>query len=100
VAAVAAVAAGFAFEILAKHGIAREHSDLFGKGDREFLASLELRDAPRRRLDSLMSLICDFDREIDMTTQEIEERAKADDRVRFTPTQRVASGHTGRMLRP
>jgi transposase len=67
--------------ILAKHGIAREHSDLFGKGGREFLASLELRDAPRRRLDSLMSLICDFDREIQTTTQEIEERAKADDRV-------------------
>jgi transposase len=67
--------------ILAKHGIAREHSDLFGKGGREFLAGLELRDAPRRRLDSLMSLICDFDREIETTTHEIEERAKADDRV-------------------
>jgi transposase len=67
--------------ILAKHGIARERSDLFGKGGREFLAGLELRDAPRRRLDSLMSLICDFDREIETTTHEIEERAKADDRV-------------------
>lgn len=40
-----------------KHGITRQHSDLFGKGGREFLARLELRDAPRRRLDSLMSLI-------------------------------------------
>ena len=40
--------------ILAKHGIANEHSDLFGKGGREFLAALELRDAPRRRLDSLI----------------------------------------------
>src|ERR1700736_3187727 len=67
--------------VLAKHGIANEHSDLFGKGGREFLQGLELRDAPRRRLDSLMSLICDFDREIETTTQEIEERAKADDRV-------------------
>jgi transposase len=67
--------------ILAKHGIAREHSDLFGKGGREFLDGLELRDAPRRRLNSLMSLICDFDREIETTTQEIEEQAKADDRV-------------------
>jgi transposase len=67
--------------ILAKHGIAREHSDLFGKGGREFLEQLQLRDAPRRRLDSLMSLICDFDREIDATTREIEEQAKADDRV-------------------
>src|SRR5215210_2603434 len=67
--------------ILAKHGIPREHSDLFGKGGREFLAALELRDAPRRRLDSLIALICDFDREIEQTTREIEQRAKADDRV-------------------
>ena len=67
--------------ILAKHGIANEHSDLFGKGGREFLDALALRDAPRRRLDSLMSLICDFDREIEATTREIEELAKVDDRV-------------------
>lgn len=50
--------------ILAKHGIANEYSDLFGKGGREFLRDLELRDAPRRRLDSLLALIEDFDREI------------------------------------
>jgi transposase len=67
--------------ILAKHGIANEHSDLFGKGGRVFLEQLQLRDAPRRRLDSLMSLICDFDREIQATTREIEEQAKAHDRV-------------------
>ena len=67
--------------ILAKHGIPREHADLFGKGGREFLATLQLRDAPRRRLDSLIALICDFDREIEQTTAEIEQRAKADDRV-------------------
>jgi transposase len=67
--------------ILAKHEIAKEHSDLFGKGGREFLGHLQLRDAPRRRLDSLMSLIDDFDREIETTTREIEDRARADDRV-------------------
>jgi len=67
--------------ILAKHGIIHQHSDLFGKGGREFLAALELRDAPRRRLDSLMALICDFDREIADTTREIEQRAREDDRV-------------------
>jgi transposase len=67
--------------ILAKHGITREHSDLFGKGGRQFLSALELREAPRRRLDSLIALICDFDREIDTTTREIDQRAKADDRV-------------------
>jgi transposase len=67
--------------ILAKHGITRQHTDLFGKGGREFLAQLQLRDAPRRRLDSLLSLVCDFDREITETTKEIEARAKTDDRV-------------------
>jgi len=39
--------------------------DTAGKGGREVLAALELRDAPRRRLDSLIALICDFDREIE-----------------------------------
>jgi transposase len=56
-------------------------SDLFGKAGREFLATLELREPPRRRLDSLMALICDFDREIAQTTREIDGRAKHDDRV-------------------
>jgi transposase len=67
--------------ILAKHGITRLHSDLFGKGGRLFLADLQLREASRRRLDSLMALIDDFDREIQATTVEIDQRAKADDRV-------------------
>lgn len=49
--------------ILAKHGIIHQHSDLFGNSGRQFLAALELRDAPRRRLDSLMALIEDFDRD-------------------------------------
>ena len=40
-----------------------------------------MREAPRRRLDSLLALIDDFDREIDATTSEIDQRAKADDRV-------------------
>jgi transposase len=67
--------------ILAKHGVTREHSDLFGKGGRQFLAGLELREAPRARLDSLIALICDFDREIEAPSKEIDQRAKADDRV-------------------
>jgi transposase len=67
--------------LLAKHGIQRQHSDLFGKGGREFLAQLDLREPPRRRLESLMSLICDFDREIEVTTREIDQRARHDDRV-------------------
>src|SRR6266540_3725413 len=43
--------------ILAKQGIARPYSNLFGPGGRRFLAELELREGPRRRLDSLLALI-------------------------------------------
>jgi transposase len=67
--------------LLARQGILPEHTDLFGKGGQEFLASLKLPDGPRRRLDSLLSLIADFDREITATTREIDARAKTDDRV-------------------
>jgi len=63
--------------LLARQGIRPEHTDLFGKAGRECLASLELPDGSRRRLDSLLSLIGDFDREITATTREIDARAKA-----------------------
>ena len=67
--------------ILAKHGIQRPMSDLFGKAGRDFLAALELREPPRRRVDSLMTLICDFDRKIAQVTGEIDGRARHDERV-------------------
>jgi transposase len=67
--------------LLARQGIVPEHADLFGNAGREFLANLELPEGSRQRLDSLMSLICDFDREITATTREIDQRAKADERV-------------------
>ena len=67
--------------LLARQGIRPEHSDLFGKAGREFLGALELPEGSRRRLDSLLSLIGDFDREITATTREIDQRAKADERV-------------------
>ncbi len=64
--------------ILAKHGIQRPYSNLFGPGGMRFLEELELRQGPRQRLDSLLSLISGFDREIDQTSAEIDRRAKAD----------------------
>ena len=54
--------------ILAKHGIQRPYSDLFGPGGTRFLAELELPAPARRRLDSLLALIDDFTREIDHTS--------------------------------
>ena len=67
--------------LIARQGIRHDHSDLFGNAGLPFLAQLELREPPRRRLDSLLALIADFDREIDRTTREIDQRARHDDRV-------------------
>ena len=64
--------------VLAKNGIQRPYSDLFGPGGLRFLAEVELRDAPRRRLDSTLALIGDFTREIDATSREIDARASDD----------------------
>src|SRR5215211_2405278 len=67
--------------LLAKHGILHGYADLFGKDGSEFLAALELREPPRRRLESLLGLISDFDREIEAASGEIDARAKHDPRV-------------------
>ena len=64
--------------ILAKHGIQRPCSDLFGSGGRDFLAAVALREGPRGRLDSLLGLIDDFTREIAATSAEIDRRARQD----------------------
>jgi transposase len=69
--------------LLARQGILPEHSVLFGTAGREYLSTLQLPDGPRRRLDSLLALIGDFDREITTTTREIDHRAKADERVKL-----------------
>ncbi|MBV9197812.1 MAG: IS110 family transposase [Solirubrobacterales bacterium] len=69
--------------LLARQGILPEHTDLFGTAGREYLTTVALPDAPRRRLDSLLALICDFDREIASTTREIDQAAKTDERVKL-----------------
>jgi transposase len=67
--------------LLARQGIQRAHADLFGAGGRRFLDELELRPEPRARLETLLRLIADFDREIDALAHEIDRRAKHDPRV-------------------
>ena len=67
--------------LLARQGIQRAHADLFGAGGRRFLDELELRPDPRGRLETLLRLIADFDREIDALAHEIDRRAKHDPRV-------------------
>jgi transposase len=67
--------------LIARQGIRHRHTDLFGKAGLVFLSELELREPPRRRLDSMLALIRDFDREIAATTHEIDQRAKHDELV-------------------
>src|SRR4051794_32216932 len=67
--------------LIARQGVQHGHSKLLGPGGREFLAELQLRREPRARLDVLLRLISDFDREIDALAADIEEIAKHDDRV-------------------
>jgi transposase len=64
--------------VLAKQGIKRPYSDMFGASGLRFLAELELPDAARRRLDSTLALVADVTREIDLASAEIDARAKED----------------------
>jgi transposase len=64
--------------VLAKRGIERPYSDLFGLAGTRFLTDVELREGPRRRLDSTLALIGDFTREIDAASREIDARAHDD----------------------
>jgi transposase len=67
--------------LIARQGIQRTHADLFGSGGRRFLDDVGLRPDPRARLETLLRLIADFDREIDALAHEIDRRAKHDPRV-------------------
>jgi transposase len=67
--------------LLAREGIQRRHSDLFGKGGRAFLAELALPAPQRRRLEQLLRLIEGFDAEIGALALEIDRRARAEPRV-------------------
>jgi hypothetical protein len=51
---------------------------MFGPGGLLFLETLKLPERARRRLDSTLSLIGDFTREVDRTTREIDSRARED----------------------
>jgi transposase len=67
--------------LIARHGVLPPHGEMFGPRGLQFLRELELRPPSRRRLDSTLRLIADFNREIAETTREIEAEAKEDERV-------------------
>ena len=70
--------------LIARQGVQHGHTKLLGPGGygRAFLAELELRPEPRARLEVLLRLIGDFDREIDALAADSDQRAKRDDRVK------------------
>jgi transposase len=68
--------------LIARQGVQHGHAKLLGPGGRAFLAELDLRPEPRQRLDVLLRLIGDFDREIDALAADIDQRAKDDERVK------------------
>jgi transposase len=68
--------------LIARQGVQHGHAKLLGPGGRAFLAELELRPEPRDRLEVLLRLIGDFDREVDALAHEIDRRAKPDPRVK------------------
>jgi transposase len=67
--------------LIARQGVQHGHSRLLGPGGRAFLGALELRPEPRARLDVLLRLIADFDREIDALAAAIDQLARDDERV-------------------
>jgi transposase len=67
--------------ILARQGVQHGRSELFGPRARRFLGELSLPESTRRRLESLLALIADFDRELAALKREIQARAKEDPRV-------------------
>jgi transposase len=84
--------------LLARQGLQNEHADLFGAGGRRFLAQLDLREPTRRRLDSLLSLIGDFDREIELAKREIDSLARHDPRVEILTQLRGIGPYTAMLL--
>jgi transposase len=67
--------------LLARQGVQHGRAELFGPQGRTFLAELSLPAPTRRRLESLLSLIADFDRELQALKREIRACAKDDPRV-------------------
>ena len=67
--------------LLAREGVQHGRAELFGPKGRTFLGELSLPEPTRRRLESLLALIADFDRELATVKREIQAHAKTDPRV-------------------
>src|ERR671911_1014760 len=67
--------------LLARQGVQHGRAELFGPRGRRFLGELALPEPTRRRLESLLGLTADFDRELQAVKREIQTCGKNDPRV-------------------
>jgi transposase len=67
--------------LLARQGVQHGRAELFGPRGRRYLGELSLPEPTRRRLESLLALITDFDRELAAVKREIQAGARSDPRV-------------------
>jgi transposase len=67
--------------LLFRQGVQHGRAELFGKRGRRFLVELSLPASTRQRLESLLALISDFDRELVAVKRELEARAHSHPRV-------------------
>ena len=67
--------------LLARQGVQHRRAELFGPSGRRFLGELSLPAPTRRRLESLLGLIADFDHELAAVKREIQACARSDPRV-------------------
>jgi transposase len=67
--------------LLVRQGVQHRRAELFGPSGRRFLGELSLPAGTQRRLESLLALIADFDRELAAVKREIQACAKDDPRI-------------------
>jgi transposase len=67
--------------LLDKLGIRQSFTDLFGKGGREFLAALQLRDVYRKTLDGYLASLDFVEAQVKQATRDIRVTLKADPRA-------------------
>lgn len=82
---------------LARYGVLHDYSDIFGKAGMDFLAELDVRESAKGRIEALLRLRADFDREIEALKIEIDRLATEDRNVKVL-TQLPGIGNYTAML--
>lgn len=84
--------------ILHKTGIQHEYTNLFGKGGRQFLSKLELREPFQGALDKYLSVIDELNKQIAQADIEIQEKAENDEQAMLLTTINGASYYSALLV--